>query len=394
MTASSEATSTGVHARVWPVYAGGFLGPFGSTMVTPMIHEVARGLGGTEQAAAGAVTAYMLPFAGLMLVSGTVAERWGRGRTIQVSLVLFVLASIWCALAPDMAWFLAGRAVQGATNAFTTPLLVAAIGDLVPNHRLGKALGWFAAMQAAGQAFSPLVTGVFSALDWRLAFAFPSALALLLVVLPPGEAAVVRRASGRASWRALKTKRLALACALSFLCYLAAVGLTVLGSLRAQQVFDLGPTQRGLVGAAFGVAGLACAGPLGGVLDRIGPRILGLAMNAALATGVLIAAFSATVAALALGIALTGIAVTGLRSVINSLAVTSAPTNRGGAASLALSFQFFGGALAPAIWVPLYQATGEFGFAAGALAPGVAFVVIALAPKRVGAAAIPMAETR
>jgi ACDE family multidrug resistance protein len=367
-------------ARVWPLYVGGFLGPYGSTMVTPMIHEVAGGLGGTEAAAAGAVTAYMLPFAGLMLVSGTFAERWGRRRTMRVALLVFVLASAWCAFAPTMPWFLAGRAMQGATNAFTTPVLVAAIGDLVPGERLGRALGWFAAMQAAGQAFSPLVSGLSSAVDWRLAFVFPAAVALTLAALPPGEAVSARHAPGRASWRALLSKRLALACALSFLCYLAAVGLTVLSTLRAQQMFGLGPAQRGLVSAGFGVAGLLCAGMLGTLLDRAGPRAVGLGMNALLAAGILTAAFSSTVGVLVLGIVLAGVAVTGLRSTVNTLAVTSVPGNRGGASSLALSLQFFGGALAPAIWVPLYQSSGDFGFAAGAIAPLLALVLVVVSP--------------
>ncbi|KAA9156714.1 MFS transporter [Amycolatopsis acidicola] len=350
-------------------------------MVTPMIHEVAAGLHGTETAAAGAVTAYMLPFAGLMLFSGTLAERWGRRRTMRISLLVFVFASAWCAFSPDLPWFLAGRALQGATNAFTTPLLVAAIGDLVPGERLGRALGWFAAMQAAGQAFSPLVSGLSSAVHWRLAFVFPAVVALVLAALPPDEASSARRATGRASWRALLSARLAVACVVSFTCYLAAVGLTVLSTLRAQQVFGLGPAERGLVGAGFGVAGLVCAGVLGRLLDRAGARTVGLAMNALLVTGVLVAAFSGTIALLALGIVLAGIAVTGLRSTVNSLAVTSAPGNRGGASSLALSLQFFGGALAPALWVPLYTSSGSWGFAAGALAPALAFGVVAVTPK-------------
>jgi ACDE family multidrug resistance protein len=366
---------------VWPLYVGGFLGPYGSTMVTPMLHEVAKGLHSTEAAAAGAVTAYMLPFAGLMLVSGTLSERWGRRRTMRVSLAVFVLASLWCACATDMPWFLAGRALQGATNAFTTPLLVAAIADLVPGERLGRALGWFAAMQAAGQAFSPLVSGVSSAVDWRLAFAFPAAVAIALVALPPDEGASARRAPGRASWRALLSARLAAASALSFLCYLAAVGLTVLCALRSQQLFGLGPAERGLVSASFGVAGLLCAGLLGKLLDRAGPRSVGLAMNALLATGVVISAFSSTVVMLVLGVVLAGAAVTGIRSTVNSVAVTSTPGNRGGATSLVLSLQFFGGALAPAVWVPLYQYAGDWGFALGALAPISAFLLIAVMSK-------------
>ena len=108
--------------RLWSLYVGGFLGPYGSTMVTPMVHEVAADLGSTPEVAAGAVTAYMVPFAVLMLGSGTLAERWGRARTMQISLVLFVVSCGAGVLAPDIGWFLAARALQGATNAFTTPV--------------------------------------------------------------------------------------------------------------------------------------------------------------------------------------------------------------------------------------------------------------------------------
>ena len=59
---------------------------------------------------------------------------------------------------------------------------------------------------------------------------------------------------------------------------------------------------------------------------------------------------------------------TAIRSAVNALAATSAPGNRGGAASLALSTQFFGGARAPVVWLPLYEAAPQPGFAATGLA--------------------------
>jgi MFS transporter, ACDE family, multidrug resistance protein len=369
--------------RVWLLYGGGFLGPYGSTMVTPMVHEVAAGLGSTPEVAAGAVTAYMVPFAALMLVSGTLAERWGRARTMQVSLALFVVSCGLCVLAPDIGWFLAARALQGATNAFTTPLLVAAITDLVPRERLGRALGLFAGMQAAGQAFSPLVSGPAAAVDWRWAFAFPAVVAIVLALFrptmtAPGAATRVVR------WRGLANRRLAIACALSFLCYSAAVALTVLSVLRAEQEFGLGPWQRGLVAAAFGLAGLAAASMLGGRLDTLGPRRTGVTMNALMIVGVLLAALGQSVALMTVGIALVGVAVTGLRTTINALAATSAPGNRAGAASLALSFQFFGGALAPVAWVPVHAAFGDPGFAAVAIVPVLAVAtLLAVGPLRI-----------
>ncbi|GAB3722110.1 MFS transporter [Nocardiopsis nanhaiensis] len=367
--------------RVWPLYVGGALGPYGSTMVTPIVHEVAEGLHTTPEIAAGAVTAYMVPFAGLMLVSGTLAERWGRRNTMRISLYVFVLACALCALAPSTELFMAARALQGATNAFTTPLLVAAITDSVPRQRLGRSLGWFAAFQACGQAFSPLISGAAAMADWRLAFAAPALCALVLALLPPDEESTGRRASGHASWASLVNRQLVLACVLAFLCYLAAVGLTVLSALRAGDEFGLGPGERGLVASAFGVAGLLIADSAGRLLDRLGPIRLGVLANTVLIVGVLLSALGPTVGTMVAGIVGVGVAVTAMRATINTVAATSAPHNRGGAASLALAFQFFGGAIAPLVWVPLYGLHPSPGFASLATAPLLALVILAVAHR-------------
>ncbi|WP_329379295.1 MFS transporter [Streptomyces sp. NBC_01716] len=375
--------------RVWPLYVGGFLGPYGSTMVTPIVHEVAAGLDSTPGLAAGAVTAYMLPFAALMLVSGTLAERWGRGRVMRVALAGFVVATVLCAVAPTMDLFLTARALQGAANAFTTPLLVAAISDLVGGERLGRALSWFAAAQAAGQGMSPLFSGMGAAVHWRLAFVVPGLCGLLLVCFPPSASATRRVATAPASWRSLANRRLLLACSVSFLCYLASVGLTVMLVLRARDRFGLGPVETGLLSSAFGLAGI-CAAPLAGrLLAGKGPHLSGIASNAVLVTGLVTAALATSLPVLLTGVALVGAAVTGLRSVTNTLAVTSAPDNRGGAASLALSAQFFGGAAAAPVWLPMYHAYGDLGFAAAAGAPLVALAVLVISARSMSGAARP-----
>jgi hypothetical protein len=136
------------------------------------------------------------------------------------------------------------------------------VGDRTGEHRL------FAGMQALGQGLSPLVSGPSAALDWRLAFAFPAFVAAVLAMLPPTmtaddrAAAVSMTSAGR--WWALVNRRLAVACAISFLCYFAAVGLTVLSVFRAGEQFGLGPWERGLVASSFGLAGLAAAPALAG----------------------------------------------------------------------------------------------------------------------------------
>ncbi|MDF6045913.1 hypothetical protein LRD69_28025 [Streptomyces sp. JH14] len=80
----------------------------------------------------------------------------GSGRRGPCGACRVRVATVLCAVAPTMQLFLAARTLQGVANAFTTPLLVAAISDLVGAARLGRALSWFAAAQAAGQGMSPL----------------------------------------------------------------------------------------------------------------------------------------------------------------------------------------------------------------------------------------------
>ena len=106
-----------------------------------MLPELGASYGVGSGDAAVSVTAYLLPFAALQVVSGTLGERWGRQRTVRVAYVAYTAASLLCALAPTFAVFLGGRALQGVANAFTTPLLFAALASSVPPERLGRALG-------------------------------------------------------------------------------------------------------------------------------------------------------------------------------------------------------------------------------------------------------------
>ena len=189
-------------SRQWPLYAGGFLGPFGGGMVTPMIPELRDGLHTTLSVAATSLTVYMVPFAIFMVVSGTLAERWGRRRTVLAAYLTYAVASLLCALAPHVSLFMVGRVGQGIANAFTTPILMAALTDLTPPQRLGRALGLFGSLQAAGLAFAPLVGGLAAMVDWRWAFVVTLVAALALATQPPAD---VRRGADSVvgGWSAL-----------------------------------------------------------------------------------------------------------------------------------------------------------------------------------------------
>jgi MFS family permease len=352
-------------------------------MVTAMLPELATGLHTSLATAATALTAYMVPFAALMLVSGTLAEHWGRARTVRYAYGAYALACLLCALAPTATVFLGARALQGAANAFTTPLLVAALSDLVPGERIGRALGVFGGMQGAGQAFSPLVGGAAAAVDYRWAFVVAAGAAALLAVLPPPDrpAPAGRTVAAGSRWRSLATRRLALACAVAFGLYLAGSGLTLLTALLAFDRFGLGPEQRGLVIASFGVAGLLTGARLGHLADRFGIRRFGIVVALVLAVDVLLAGRVPSVALLVAAVAVAGAASTAGRLTSNALAVTSTPTNRGGAASMTLAWQFLGSAITPLTVLPLYHRDVDLGFAGAACGGVAAAALLATAPR-------------
>ncbi|HYY83507.1 MAG TPA: MFS transporter, partial [Beijerinckiaceae bacterium] len=162
------------------LYLGGFLGPFGGGVLVVLVPELTDVFDASTAAVTAGITVYVLPFAALQLVSGTIGERLGHGRTIRWAYLSYALTSFGAALAPGIAAFLAMRSLQGASNAFTSPLLLAALAEASTSERLGRSMGTFASVQTAGMVMAPLCGGLIGALDPRLAFAVPGLAALVL----------------------------------------------------------------------------------------------------------------------------------------------------------------------------------------------------------------------
>ncbi|MEN3356077.1 MAG: hypothetical protein V7637_59 [Mycobacteriales bacterium] len=355
----------GARLATGALYAGGLLGPFGGGVVSAMLPELAADLGTSTAGATSSLTVYLVPFAAVQLVSGTLGERWGRRRTVRLAYIAYAAASVACALAPGLGLFLAFRAAQGAANAFTTPLLLAGLADAVPARRMGRAVGLFASWQAAGQSFAPLVGGLSAELNWRWAFAGITAAAGLLALAPP--AGEPRPGASAPPWRSLLTRRVGLVAAVGFAGFAGTAGLPFLVSVRATDAFGTGAAARGLLLAGFGVAGLLLGPVSGRLVDRAGARrcVAAAAVGCAALVGTL--GLAGSPGALAAQWAAAG-AVTSLLAVsTNSLAISAAPANRGGAVSIMSAFRFTGSALAPLLWLPPYRAAAPLGFALPAL---------------------------
>lgn len=339
--------------RLWPLYLGGALGPFGGGMINVILPEIADSLDTSVMQAGLAISAYLLPFSALLLMSGTLGTRWGLARTAKIGFIAYAIGTLLCILAPTIVPFLVGRAIQGISNAFTSPLLIAIILEHVTLGRRGRALGLYASLQAAGYALAPLAGGLAAQADFRLAFIASGVFALLIAALIRTKRLKTAEAVEPPSFKALVNPGLGLAALIALCAQFGASAVVVLAGLVADDRFELSSTDRGLVVAGFGAAGLLAGHAIGALADRIGVRWVGVPM-------IVLGGMSAGTCALAPNLTLLvvatwigGLASAGGRVLFISLALTSTPTNPAGATSIAMASQFIGTAAVPAL-IPLY----------------------------------------
>jgi EmrB/QacA subfamily drug resistance transporter len=129
------------------------------------------------------VNAYVLTFAGFLLLGGRAADLFGRRRIFILGLAIFTGASLVGGLAQNAAWLTAARAAQGVGGAFLSPATLTIVVTTFSGPRLAKALGAWSAVAGAGGAVGSLLGGVLTAeLSWRW---------VLFVNIPIGVAAIV-----------------------------------------------------------------------------------------------------------------------------------------------------------------------------------------------------------
>lgn len=119
--------------------------------------------------------AYMLTLSALILVGGAMGDRFGPGRVFGFGIALFVVASMFCALAPTPLFMIVARAVQGIGAAIMVPGSLALIARAYPRESRGRAIGTWAAATALTTATGPIIGGLVLTLGgpemWRWIFA-------------------------------------------------------------------------------------------------------------------------------------------------------------------------------------------------------------------------------
>jgi len=130
------------------------------------------------------VEAYSLFLSALLLVGGSLGDRYGRRRIFNIGVVIFALASAFCGMAANIEQLIAARAVQGVGGALLVPGSLSLISSCFPENERGKAIGTWSGFSAMTTAIGPVLGGwLVEHWSWRAAFFLnlPLALAVLLI---------------------------------------------------------------------------------------------------------------------------------------------------------------------------------------------------------------------
>ena len=130
------------------------------------------------------VTAYTMTLAGLLLLAGSLGDKYGRKKVFLIGVVWFAAASLLCAVAPDATFLILARALQGVGAALLTPGSLAIIEAVFRPDDRGKAIGAWSGFTGVGTAIGPFIGGyLVQAVSWRLIFVINLPLAALVVAV-------------------------------------------------------------------------------------------------------------------------------------------------------------------------------------------------------------------
>lgn len=161
----------------------GGLTPLAIDMYLPAMPSIARDLGSGVEGAQLTVSLFMAGFAIGQLFYGPLADSLGRKRVLVVGLLLFVLASLGCALVSSLPVLLVLRFVQALGGAAAAVVVNALLRDLFSGMELVRAMSLVMMTMTLAPLVAPLLGGALLGLGWRAIFVTLALLAVLVLWL-------------------------------------------------------------------------------------------------------------------------------------------------------------------------------------------------------------------
>lgn len=153
------------------------------TIVSLALPRMQSGFGATAAQAQWVVESYTLALGALMLLGGSLADRYGRKRVFVIGVVVFAVSSLLCAIAPSMNTIIAARALQGIGGMLLAPASLALIGSHFSGEDRAKAVGTWSGMTAITTTIGPVVGGLLiDHFSWRSVFLINVPLAAMVLI--------------------------------------------------------------------------------------------------------------------------------------------------------------------------------------------------------------------
>jgi MFS family permease len=131
------------------------------TVVSVALPAIRADLGFSAPDLAWVVNAYVIPFGGLLLLTGRLGDLLGRKRMFVAGMVVFTVASLLCGLAPTAGLLVAARFLQGIGGAMVSGVALGMVVALFPvAGERARALGVYSFVQASGGSIGSLLGGV------------------------------------------------------------------------------------------------------------------------------------------------------------------------------------------------------------------------------------------
>ncbi|MEC0231022.1 MFS transporter [Paenibacillus alba] len=167
---ASASTASGM-SQVFIISLGLFVIFLDSTVVNIALPSMIEQLAVTLRTAAWIINAYTMTVAILLIFMGKLADLHGKKRLYAWGLIMFMLSSLLCALAPNAVWLVTARVLQGISGAMAIPASMSLVRSVVPKEKVGAAMGIWSAVGALAIAVGPsLGGGITEVFGWRWVF--------------------------------------------------------------------------------------------------------------------------------------------------------------------------------------------------------------------------------